>query len=300
MAEEKKTTTKKTTTKKKVENKEEVKVEKRFCTNCGKELSEGEICSCTEKEAANVNQEGATLNKDAIVNASKEALNTIVNVFKKPDTTVKEEITKKDSSNSIILFITLAISFSLYLMAIISSIVKNAVSAVNNATYGLTSSATANLDVPYFKIFAYGLIIYALMAVIPMFAAFVVGKLTKNSDFSFKKAFKLYISSTSPLIFGYLGMAILLLLNISLLNILGMVTLAIMSIFCFFNFMLSFNKETTIREDRRSYALTSIVVIWVIIEVIALVLVAGSAFSDIYNAYNPNSNKINSTDIFNW
>lgn len=294
MAEEKKTTTKKAS------NKEEVKVEKKFCTNCGKELSEGETCSCTENNTSSANKEGVTINTDAIVNTGKGVLNTILNVFKKPDTTIREEVAKKDSNNSIIIFITLAISFALYLIAVVSNVVKTTVNAVNNISYGLTSSATANIDVPYFKIFAYGLIIYALMAIIPIVAALIVGKITKNSNFSFKKAFKLYVTSNAPLVFAYLGMAILLLINISLLNILGMIALAIISISCFFNFMLGFNKETTVREDRRSYALTSIVLIWVVIEVIAVVLVAGSALSDAFNSYNNSYNNYTSSDIFNW
>ena len=66
MAEEKKTTTKTTTksstkaaspkkTTAKVKN-EEVKVEKRFCTNCGKELIGEEECVCGSKpEVVSVN-----------------------------------------------------------------------------------------------------------------------------------------------------------------------------------------------------------------------------------------------------
>lgn len=301
MAEEKKTktTTKKTTTKKKVENKEEVKVEKRFCTNCGKELSEGEVCTCSQKETTNEPKESA-INTDVIISTCKDILKTITNVFKKPDTTIKEEVSTQENKNTLILFILLAISFAFYLIAVLSTTVNSAIETVNKASLGLTSTATANINVPYFKIFVYGIIIYAILVVIPALSAFIVAKLTKNSDFSFKKALKLYIISSCPLIFGYAGMAILLLLNISLLNILGMIALSIISVFCFFNFVLGFNKETTIREDRRSYGLTSMVLIWVVVEVIAVILVAGSVFSDIYNAYNHTTNKTNTSDIFNW
>lgn len=283
MAEE--TKTKKTTSKKN----EEVKVEKRFCTKCGKELKEGEVCNC---ESTNTTS-AVTINSDAILNTAKNTLGTITNVYKKPDTTITEEINKKESTISIIILISLAISFALYLMAIVS----NTINAAANATYGLTTIVTN--DVSYFKVFIYGILIYALMAVIPMFAAFIIGKITKNGNFTFKKAFKLYTTSNAPLVFGYLGLAIIMLLNVSLLNILGLLAGAIISIFCLFNFLLGFNKETTIREDRRSWAMTSIITVWVVIEIIALIIIIGSAGLDTYNKVN-NSNPFGTNSSWNW
>ena len=136
------------------------------------------------------------------------------------------------------------------------------------------------------------------MAVIPMFAAFLIAKITKNNDFTFKKAFKLYTTSNAPLIFGFLGLAIIMLLNISLLNILGLIAGAIISVFCLFNFLLGFNKETKIREDRRSWAITSLIAVWVIIEIIALLVIIGSAGLDAYDKVN--NNLPNYNDSWNW
>lgn len=271
MAEEK--VTKKATSKKN----EEVKVEKRFCTKCGKELKEGEICNCETTSTSNA---AVTINSDALLNTAKNSFNTITNVYKKPDTTITEEINKKDSTISIIILISLAISFAFYLM----SMVSNTVNTAADLSYGLTTIVTN--DVSYFKVFIYGILIYALMAVIPMFAAFLIAKITKNNNFTFKRAFKLYTTSNAPLVFGYLGLAIIMVLNISLLNILGLLAGAIISVFCFFNFLLGFNKETTIREDRRSWALTSIIAVWVVIEIIALIIVIGAAGLDTYDKIN--------------
>lgn len=283
MAEEKET--KKTSSKKR----EEVKVEKRFCTKCGKELKGEEKCSCENTTSTSA---GVTINSDALLNTAKNSFNTITNVFKKPDTTITEEINKKDNTISIIILISLAISFAFYLMAIVSSSVKS----VADATYGLTTIVTN--DISYFKIFIYGILIYAIMAVIPMFAAFLIAKITKNNNFTFKKAFKLYTTSNAPLIFGFLGLAIIMLLNISLLNILGLLAGAIISVFCFFNFLLGFNKETKIREDRRSWALTSLIAVWIIIEIIALLVIIGSAGLDAYDKVN--NNLPNYSDSWNW
>jgi len=274
--------------------KKEVKVEKKFCTKCGKELKEGEKCGC-ENIVTNTSNTNATVSSDALVNTAKNTFNTINNVFKKPDTTISEETNNKDNIISIILLISLAISFALCLMSIVSSSVK----AAADASYGLTTIVTN--DISYFKIFIYGILMYAIMAVVPMFAAFIVGKITKNGSFNFKKAFKLYTTSNAPLIYGYLGLAIILLLNVSLLNALGFIALAIISTFCFFNFLLSFNKETTIRDDRRSWAMTSLVIVWIVIEVIALFIIIGTTVYDVSSKKtNTNYPNYNNNSGFNW
>lgn len=285
MAEEKKETTKKTTPKK--EAVEEVKVEKRFCTKCGKELKEGEVCSCSDVETQN---NGTTVNGDAIVNTCKNVWNTIINVFKKPATTVADEVESKDTNKSIILIILLAISFALYLMALVSGIADG----VEQATWGLSSVV---YEVNYFQVFIYGILIYALMAIIPIVSALIVAKITRNGDFSFKKAFKLYVTSNAPLILAYLGMAIIYLLDVTLLNVLGLIVFCIISIACFFNFILGFNDQTKIRSDRRSYALTSLMTLWVVIMVVAFIIIGGSVAGDLIDKTTPSNNY---NDIFNW
>ncbi len=158
MAEEKKTTKKSTTTKRsttKKSNVEEVKVEKKFCTNCGKELNEGEACNCAIEKRT----EGIVINTDSIINTLKNVWNTIVSVLKKPDTTITEEINNKENSKTVILTILLAISFAFYLMAIVSNTVKNAVASINSATLGLGNISASNIDISYFKIFIYGILI---------------------------------------------------------------------------------------------------------------------------------------------
>ena len=285
MAEEKKETTKKTTPKK--EAVEEVKVEKRFCTKCGKELKEREVCSCSDVETQN---NGTTVNGDAIVNTCKNVWNTIINVFKIPATTVADELESKDTNKSIILIILLAISFALYLMALVSGIADG----VEQATWGLSSVV---YEVNYFQVFIYGILIYALMAIIPIVSAIIVAKITRNADFSFKKAFKLYITSSAPLVLAYLGMSIIYLLDVTLLNVLGLIVFCIISIACFFNFILGFNDQTKIRSDRRSYALTSLMTLWVVIMVVAFIIIGGSVAGDLIDKTTPSNNY---NDIFNW
>ena len=288
MDEEKKETTK-SKAPKKTEEVEEVKVEKRFCTKCGKELKEGEVCDCTANETVSAGT--SSINGDAIVNTGKDIWHTILNVFKKPATTVSEEANSKSSNKSIILIIVLAISFALYLMAMFAGVAKG----VEEASSSLWTTAT--VEVPYFQIFIYGILIYAIMAILPVVAALVVAKIAKNSNFTFKKAFNLYITSNAPMVFVYLGMAIILLLNVSLLNVLGTIATLIISLFCFFNFILGFNAETRIKEDRRSYAITGLITFWIVMIVVAFLIVGATLVGSLVDDINT-SNDIN--DIFNW
>ena len=156
---------------------------------------------------------------------------------------------------------------------------------------------TATVEVPYFQIFIYGILIYAIMAILPVVAALVVAKIAKNSNFTFKKAFNLYITSNAPMVFVYLGMAIILLLNVSLLNVLGTIATLIISLFCFFNFILGFNAETRIKEDRRSYAITGLITFWIVMIVVAFLIVGATLVGSLVDDINT-SNDIN--DIFNW
>ena len=289
MAEEKKETTK-SKAPKKTEEVEEVKVEKRFCTKCGKELKEGEVCDCTANETVSAGT--SSINGDAIVNTGKDIWHTILNVFKKPATTVSEEANSKSSNKSIILIIVLAISFALYLMATFAGVAKG----VEEASSSLWTTAT--VEVPYFQIFIYGILIYAIMAILPVVAALVVAKIAKNSNFTFKKAFNLYITSNAPMVFVYLGMAIILLLNVSLLNVLGTIATLIISLFCFFNFILGFNAETKIKEDRRSYAITGLITFWIVMIVVAFLIVGATLVGSLVDDISNTSNDIN--DIFNW
>ena len=284
MAEEKKETTKKTTPKKK-EAVEEIKVEKRFCTKCGKELKEGEVCDCSTTEEVST---PSTVNGDAIVNTCKNVWNTIINVFKRPATTIKEEVESKENNKSIILLVLLAVSFAFYLMAIISGMV----SGVEEAANSFWSYADAQVDVNYFQVFIYGILIYAIVAIIPIVAALIVGKITKNNNFTFKKAFKLYITSNAPLVLVYLGMAIILLIDVNLLNVLGTIASMIISVLCFFNFILGFNSEIKVKEDRRSYAITGLITTWIVILVVAFLIVGATIFGSIIEDVPSSSDNI--------
>ena len=170
------------------------------------------------------------------------------------------------------------------------------VSGVEEAANSLLSYSNTSVDVNYFQVFIYGILIYAIMAIIPIVSALIVGKITKNNNFTFKKAFKLYITSNAPLVFVYLGMAIILLIDVSLLNVLGLIAALIISIACFFNFILGFNKETKVKDDSRSYAITGLMALWIIITVVAFIIVGATLVDGMVEQSN---NLTDFTDFWN-
>ena len=100
------------------------------------------------------------------------------------------------------------------------------------------------------------------------------------------------------MVFCYLGMAIILLLNVPLLTVLGTIATLIISLFCFFNFILGFNAETRMKEDRRSYAITGLIAFWIVMVIVAFLIVGATIFGSVVDELPSTSNDIN--DIFNW
>lgn len=303
MAEEKKNTTKKSSTPKKkkeevVEVKkeevkeEEVQVEKKFCTNCGKELKDGEECDCLANNKNEAVVEAmVTVNSDAIVNACKNIWNTIINVFKKPASTIEEEVESSDTNKTVLITIILAVCFAFYLMAFLSKLEQTA----NELTYGLSGMF---IGLSYFQIFIYGILIYAIAFILPVLAALIVAKVIKNNDFTFKKAYKLYITSNAPLVLAYLGLTIIILLDVSLLSVLGYIAFFCISGFCFFNFILGFNNLVKANDDVRSYATTGLMALWVVMVIVAFLIVLTTIGVSIVT--EGISNTSNHSDIFDW
>lgn len=289
MAEEnvqKKSTTKNsakksTTTKRKTE---EVKVEKRFCTKCGKELLEGEVCSCNNQT------EVVSINTDAITSMGKGVINTIINMYKKPSTTLDDEVKKVDTKSNLIILALIAISFGLYIMASFSRILvtMSGASRVSISHY---------IDIPYFKVFLYVSILYFALSFIPVIASYLVARLTKNYNFSLKKSLSLYATSMAPTILTNLLMAILYYLN--LLTFVGAIIGSIVGVACFFHYALGYLASTDIPKDKKSYALTSLIIIWIVSFIIAILVFAGSFLTDITKEVNYKNNSTYS-DLFNW
>ena len=88
----------------------------------------------------------------------------------------------------------------------------------------------------------------------------------------------------------------ILLIDVSLLNDLGLIAALIISIACFFNFILGFNKETKVKDDSRSYAITGLMALWIIITVVASIIVGATLVDGMVEQSN---NLTDFTDFWN-
>jgi len=284
VAEEKKTVKKSTTKKKEVE--EISKVEKKFCTKCGKELNLDEVCTCDTK-SINVN-----IDFNEILDILKDFLNKIVNMYKKPASTLKEETNNSNLKYSLIMLAVIAITYGLYIMVGFSSIFSS--------LYGMTGTNISEfIDIPYFKIFIYMTLIYFLVSFIPIGITYLFARLTGNKEYDFKKSISLFAYSSAPLIISNLLMLVLSLVNI--LSWVGTIIGCVISVFCFLNYILVFIELIKVAEDKKAYSLTGIIISWVIATVLLISLLCGSfikditadfgirdnnSYNDIYNSFN--------------
>ncbi len=225
---------------------EEVKVEKKFCTKCGRELNEGEVCNCTEvKPEVKVTQ-------DAILGYGKELLNTIIDMFKKPEETIEAKIKSNKTSHNMLILGAIAISFGLYFTGAFASILKflSAFIQINIADV---------IVIPYFKIFLFMGIINFVLAFIPIGVAFLGTKIFNGKNSDFKTILTLYAVSYAPTIFTNLLMFITSYFNI--LGVIGAIIGLVMGIVCFFNFTLGYLKIEEFKVNLKAYAISTV---WIV------------------------------------
>ena len=193
------------------------------------------------------------------------------------------------------MLVVLAISFGLYVVGAFGSIMgffNSSLSSINN---------NYNISIPYFKIFLSVTIMYFILAFIPILVSFGIAKMSGSTKLEFKKAISLYTTSQAPQVVSYLIMALLYGLNI--LTWIGLIIGTIISVVCFFNYIIGYLDVTEIKGSRKSYSLSAFTILWVVVYVVILVLFVGNLISSVYkdikitgNGYNYNI----SDDWFNW
>lgn len=304
MAEEKKTTTR---TK---------KVEKKFCTNCGKEIIGDEICDCQKTvEETNVKPVAApvaetqtgvqsqpiNVNTDAMAKLFKRFINTILNMFVRPSSTVKSEVENPSIGSSMLILGAIALTYGLTISVAFSSII----SLISLITGGISDVV---ISIPYVKIFFIMSIVKFGLDFIPITCAFLVAKITKCREFTYKKAISLYATSMAPMIFANLANALFSLTGI--LSFIGSIASAIVSMFTYFNFILGFVDTTKVKDDAKSYAVTGMMMLSTIISGIITVLVVifmiavlfSSLFMKVENSigHYSNSDSYYNDNSFDW
>ncbi len=246
---------------------EEVKIEKKFCTKCGKELSSNETCSCTQTASP----KASNINTEALSTYAKNFLDTVINMYKKPSSTIDNVVAKNNFKESLIMLVIIALTYGLYVTGSFTSIISlfSSFSDIN---------INSAVNIPYFKIFLYMSLINFLVSFIPITLAFILNKICGKGELNYQKSISLYATSYAPTVITNLLMAIMYYLNI--LSWVGAIIGLIINVTCFFNYLCGYVRLTKPSEEKKSYILSSFVLIWVVVSLIISVLFITNLLTD--------------------
>lgn len=250
-----------------------------------------------KKETAEVNLETKVEETSNATNSSNSTINdvwnkftnTIAGMYKKPLSTIKEETKNPNMRDTWVMLVAIAISFALIMMTGFKSIMALSYSGISIDDF---------VEVPYLKLFVYGTIIYLVMSFVPIIVSFVVSRVMKDDKFDFKKSMCLYATSMSVVIPVNLLMALLYLINF--LPWVGTILAAVVSVFSFFNYILGYLSLNKIEDDKKSWAITSLVIVWVVVAFFGLALIIGSASMSLGDDMTNPTHHTNYSDLIDW
>lgn len=215
-------------------------------------------------------------------------INTLSGMYKKPMTTLKEEVKTPNTRNNLIMLFLISLSFGLMMMTGFKSVLS--------ITYGGISIDDL-VDVPYLKVLCYATILCAVFAFIPILVSFVISRVMKDDNFDFKKAIALYTSSMSIVIPVNLLMAILYGLNIVVW--LGAIIAAVVNVMAFLNYILGYVIINNVKEDKQVGTLTALIVSWVVVAFVVLCIIVGVSMPDTSNT-GLRGNNSSYNDLLEW
>ncbi|MDE6292502.1 MAG: hypothetical protein K2L98_02340 [Bacilli bacterium] len=224
----------------------------------------------TAKKSEKKEEVGKTTTSGDVVKEIWDAfINTLSGMYKKPMTTLKEEVKNPNTRNNLIMLFAIALSFGLMMMTGFKSVIS--------FTYnGL--SIDDLVEVPYVKILCYATILYAAFAFIPILVSFVISRVMKDDNFDFKKSICLYTTSMSIIIPVNLLMAILYGLNIVIW--LGTIIAAVVNVMCFLNYILGYINIINVKEDKQVGTLAALIISWVVVAFVVLCIIVGVSMPD--------------------
>lgn len=150
----------------------------KFCTNCGKKLQEGEVCTC-KKEV-----------KVQIKESLKQVLELGKGLFLSPTDTVKKYVEQNNIWLSIILFVLGGLITGVFSLIFVKEMVGIAFGMMFGATSLFGSSLT--MEIPYFQIFMSTVITVIVIYFVEAAIAYLVLNKCFKIDFDYKKMIHLF------------------------------------------------------------------------------------------------------------
>ena len=217
--------------------------EKKFCPNCGKQLKKGEVCNC--KKDSNVSN-------DDIATTFKGLYEDLINMIKKPATTLKDKMKNPDNKASLIILALISVAAGLFVLAFIHYLLVS--------TLGKSAPSFKDIDFPTLKVFIYALLISFGSSFVPVLVSLGTAKIVKNDKFDFKKSLTLYAYSYSPLFLVLLVISLFLLININILTIIVLIGAIIVCLASSINYIKGYLDEVEISADKMVYTIAIMIV----------------------------------------
>lgn len=222
-----KSTTKKTTTKVEAvekinipvsEDTSEVRLEKKFCTKCGKELLGNAVCDCENGASVSETQRQ---NSDPMLSFFNRFTDLFKKMYKNPIETIKSETDKANLTNAVAILLIIGLSFGIFMMGFFKNMFISVthlgvrIMAILSGNSGDMMTFTDLMDksgevsLPYFTQFLYGILIFLIFTAAIVLISYAIARVLKKNDFDLKKALTLFVVSMIPTIGVFLGMAVL-------------------------------------------------------------------------------------------
>jgi len=202
------------------------------------------------------------VNTDAIVAFIKNLYEDLINMFKKPASTLKEKMKNANIKMPIVVLILISIAAGLFTLAFMHYSLAGVLVYIVRGFKGIST----------FKVFLCGALITFVFSFIPILISLCTARILKNTTFDLEKALTLYAYSFSPLIIVLLVLSLFLLANISILTTIVILCSLVVCIACLINYFKGYLDEVKISADKMAY-------------IVAIMLVASAIIINILSSY---------------
>ncbi len=314
-----KSTTKKTTTKVEAvekinipvsEDTSEVRLEKKFCTKCGKELLGNAVCDCENGASVSETQRQ---NSDPMLSFFNRFTDLFKKMYKNPIETIKSETDKANLTNAVAILLIIGLSFGIFMMGFFKNMFISVthlgvrIMAILSGNSGDMMTFTDLMDksgevsLPYFTQFLYGILIFLIFTAAIVLISYAIARVLKKNDFDLKKALTLFVVSMIPTIGVFLGMAVLGLFHSIFMMIIALTVGGILILVSVVNYVSLFLEYMEVSGVKKTYTITSLIAGFVIFLAIFTGLFGDSIAEGIYHEIDEKSSAtIGGNSSFRW
>ncbi len=197
----------------------------KFCTKCGKSLTEGEVCNCTPVVQPEPNVQPVVAQATSVAVAPQgnslvnDCINIIKNFFKKPVDTLEENINENKFTNAMVMIVLNGLATGLFVVVLIKEVLGSMMGLLMGG-YGsyasLMMGSSYQVEIPYFKYFIIVAIVGIVMQLLLGAAAYLISDKMFKGNTNIKKMITLFGFSSIILTAGLLVASICLFINATL------------------------------------------------------------------------------------